>query len=42
MVSEELRDSVGNVCISKSQKLIAASCNDEDHHIVVYSLTKLL
>lgn len=36
-----MRDSIGNVCLSKSKNLIAATCNDEDHTIVIYDRIKL-
>ena len=28
VITEELKESLGNVCISKSKRLIAATCND--------------
>ena len=42
VISEELKDSVGNVCISKKKDLIAATCNDENHTIVIYDRLKLI
>ncbi len=41
IISKELEYSVGNVCISKSKDLLAVSCNDEEHKIVIYDLKRL-
>lgn len=41
IITKGLKESVGNVCLSPSQKLIAATCNDEDHSLVVYDLQQL-
>jgi WD40 repeat protein len=41
MISKELCSSIANVCFSPSQKLLAATCNDEDHKLVIYNLNEL-
>ena len=33
---------MGNVCISKRKELIAATCNDENHTIIIYDRLKLI
>lgn len=40
-ITKDLRDSIGAVSFSPSQKYLAATCNDEDHRLVVYDLHKL-
>jgi WD40 repeat protein len=40
-ITKGLKDSIGTVCFSPSQKYIAATCNDEDHRLVVYDLDQL-
>lgn len=41
ILSAGLAGSVGNVAISSAQPFVAASCNNEDHTIVVYDLRLL-
>lgn len=41
MISKELTNSVATLCFSPSQKLLAATCNDEDHKLVIYNLNEL-
>jgi protein-arginine kinase len=38
MISKELTNSVANLCMTPSQKFLAATCNDEDHKLVIYNL----
>lgn len=42
IVSDELKDSVGNVSLSHSKNLMAAICNDLGHTLVIYDCKKLL
>ena len=41
MISKELTSSVANLSFSPSHKLLAATCNDEDHKLVIYSINEL-
>lgn len=41
LLVEGLKESVGNVTLSASRPLVAASCNNEDHDIVIFDLKKL-
>ena len=42
IISEGLKGSVGNICLSESRNLIAAVCNDEGHKLIIYDCKKLL
>lgn len=41
IISKELASSVANLCLSPSQKILAATCNDEDHRLVIYNINEL-
>ena len=41
VITKDLKESVGTVCFSPSEKFLAATCNDEDHSLVVYDLDEL-
>lgn len=41
IITKDLKESVGTVCFSPSEKYIAATCNDEDHSLVVFDLQEL-
>ena len=42
IVTEELKDSVGNICLSHTRNYLAAVCNDSEHKLVVYDCIKLM
>ena len=41
IITTNLKQSVGNIAISKSKKLLAVTCNDADHSIVIYDINML-
>ena len=41
IITKKLKSSVGTVCFSPSGHFLAATCNDEDHTLVVYDLKVL-
>ena len=40
-ITKKLKQSVGTVCFSPSGNYLAATCNDEDHTLVIYDLKVL-
>lgn len=38
IITEGLKESIGNVALSKTSKLLAVNCNDSDHKMIVYDL----
>lgn len=42
VVTAELKNSVGNICLSHTRSFMAAVCNDEDHSLIVYDCKLLL
>ena len=40
-ITKKLKQSVGTVCFSPSGNYLAATCNDENHTLVIYDLKVL-
>jgi hypothetical protein len=41
IIYKELTSSVATLCFAAKQNLLAATCNDEDHKLVIYDLKEL-